>query len=45
MTAVVNVFNNLQHEILLPAWLVPPDGNSCAFDILNLQRDVGVELV
>ena len=43
--SAVFVFNNLQHEILFPAWLVPPHSNSCAFDILHLQRDVGVELV
>lgn len=39
------VINNLQHEILFPAGLVPPHGDGRAFHILYLQRHIGVVLV
>lgn len=45
MISLVCVFNDLQHKILFPAGLVPPHRDSCAFDILHLQRHVGVELI
>lgn len=36
---------DLQHEILLPAGLVPTHSDSCAFNILHFQRHIGVELI
>lgn len=45
MCVCVCVVNDLQHEILLPARLVAADRDGGAFDILHLQRHVGVEFV
>lgn len=39
------VDTDLQHEVLLPARLVPPDCDSRALDILYLQGHVGIKLV
>lgn len=35
----------LQHEVLLPAWLVSPHRDGRTLDILHLQSHVGVEFV
>lgn len=39
------VTGHLQHEVLLPAWLVASHGNGGALDILHLQRHVGVKFL